>query len=162
MKRKTRAVRWLLVWMAALCMAFCAVGCGHDTAEVRYRYYSEEEGSELVTADFSEFELNVDRTLPVMIVYTPDYDPYVDRNADNAVKKEYYQSRNLEFLNSTQIDRESEEYEVIVDSYSPTVMVCFEDFSAFERYRTQFVDDCLSNKLLRSVLVAKDYPLEEQ
>lgn len=150
----------LLVCMV-LCMMLCAVGCGHG-AEVRYRYYSEEEGGELVTTDFSEFEINVDRTLPVMIVYTPDYDPYDDRDADNAEKKEYYQSKNQTFLDSTDIDPESKEYKVTVYSYSPTVIVVFETYSEFEAYRAQFVEDMVSNKLLRSILVANSSPLVDQ
>ena len=119
--------------------------------------YSTKERPAVWTEDYSEFQTNANHTFPVRITYTPDCEPYDESDADN--EAEYYQSKKQEFLNSAQIDPGSAEYEVRADSSDPTLTVVFDDFSAFERHRTKFVDDCASNELLRSIHVESGTPL---
>ena len=146
--------------------------------EIHYYYDS---ADELVqAADSSEFVNAIEPSETVNSVYVLDYEPYdasfaqfADLKAskaevDNfmgefrAESKAYYSSRNQEFLASMGVDKDSQDYQVVVSDYSPYVQITYEDTSAFQKYENRFIDRVKSNSDVSEIHVTTPIELKKQ
>ncbi len=58
-----------------------------------------------------------------------------------AESKAYYSSRNQEFLASMGVDKDSQDYQVVVSDYSPYVQITYEDTSAFQNMKIDLLTE---------------------
>lgn len=179
--------KWLVSSMLIVCI-ICATLCllapnltsqPSVGPEIRY-YYNDSADALVATADSSEFVREIEPSETVDSVYVLDYEPYdmdwskyADLNGTKAeadeVRKDfvarakaYYSSRNQEFLSSMGIDKDSQDYEVVVSNYSPYVQISYEDKSSFQKYEKSFIDRAKSNSDIREIHVTVPIELEPQ
>ena len=179
--------KWLVSSLLIVCL-ICATLCllvpslnsqPSIGPEVRY-YYNDSTNVLCATADSKEFVSEIDESETVDSVYVLDYEPYdedwskyadlkgTQADVDNirreftARAKAYYSVRNQEFISSMGINKDSQDYEVVVSSYSPYVQITYEDKAAFEKYENKFIAKTKSNIGIREIHVSVPVEAEPQ
>ena len=134
------------------------------------KYYS--------TENADEFEESISEEDGVNIIYRLDYEPYDDgirsqitHETDFSTvesllasarheSKRYHSEKKATFIESMGIMNDASDYDIIMDSYSPFLVISFDTFSLYEENYDKFIENAVYSDEVKEIFVESSREVE--